>query len=143
MKLPPPEPSTHPVDVGLRTEAHNVSELVQRGYSVLFPLGVNQRYDLVLEIAGAFIRVQCKTGHIRGGFVEYSTVSVRSNTTEVITRGYQDEIEMFLVYCPATDQIYAVPIEEAPRSKGYLRIEATKNGQERHVRWARDYELPG
>jgi hypothetical protein len=41
----PPEPSKHPVDVGLRSEAAILSELVRRGYSVLLPFGVNQRYD--------------------------------------------------------------------------------------------------
>ena len=61
MKLPPPNESSHPVDVGLRTEAHITGELVRRGYSVLLPFGVNQRYDLVLDQGDRFVRVQCKT----------------------------------------------------------------------------------
>jgi hypothetical protein len=35
---------------------------VRRGYSVLLPFGVNQRYDLVLDLDGRFVRAQCKTG---------------------------------------------------------------------------------
>ena len=36
--------STHPVDVGLRTEAIITAELVRRGISVLQPCGFNRRY---------------------------------------------------------------------------------------------------
>jgi hypothetical protein len=65
MRLPPPPTRTsHPVDVGARTEAIILAELTNRGYRVLLPFGYNQRYDLVLEIDGSF-GVQCKTGRLR------------------------------------------------------------------------------
>lgn len=48
--LPKPALSSHPVDVGLRSEGAILSELVRRGYCVLVPFGVNQRYDLVLDL---------------------------------------------------------------------------------------------
>lgn len=143
MKLPPPNKSSHPVDVGLRTEAHITGELVRRGYSVLLPFGVNQRYDLVLDQGDQFVRVQCKTGRLRKGVVEFNAVSIRSNTREVIQRGYEGEVDLFLVYCPDTDRIYSVPIEEVSSSRlGYLRVAPTRNGQAQGVRWARDFELP-
>jgi hypothetical protein len=53
-KLRAPKPSTHPVDVGLRTEAVILAELLRRGYQVLVPFGVNQRYDLVIDLDGEF-----------------------------------------------------------------------------------------
>jgi hypothetical protein len=74
--------------------------------------------------------------------VEFNTVSVRANTKKVYIRGYAGEADIFLVYCPGTEQIYAVPVAEAPASSGILRVESTRNGQEQGVRWARDYELP-
>lgn len=40
--LPKPELTSHPVDVGLRTEGAILSELIRRGYCVLMPFGVNQ-----------------------------------------------------------------------------------------------------
>ena len=43
--FPPPKPSSHPVDVGLRSEAAIVEALLKRGYSVSVPRGQNQRYD--------------------------------------------------------------------------------------------------
>ena len=91
-RLPAPEPSTHPVDVGLRTEAAIVSELVRRGYQVLIPFGTNQRYDIVLDIGGGFVRAQCKTARLRNGVIRFSTRSVRSNTRGNFFRSYRGEV---------------------------------------------------
>jgi hypothetical protein len=141
-RLEPPPRSSHPVDVGLRTEAAILAELVRRGYQVLLPFGTNQRYDLVLDMNGDFVRAQCKTGRLRRGCVLFNTQSVRTNTKGWLTRGYQGEAEMFLIYCPENERIYAVPVNEAPASSGSLRVAETLNGQEEGIRWASEYELP-
>jgi hypothetical protein len=140
--LQSPRRSSHPVDVGLRTEAAILAELARRGYRVLIPWGTNQRYDLVLEVQGEFLRAQCKTGRLRNGVIRFAVKSVRSNTRATHSRDYLGEIELFLVYCEETDQIYAVPIDEAPAHEGWLRVDPARNGQEERIRWARDYELP-
>jgi hypothetical protein len=140
--LQPPPSSSHPVDVGLRTEAAILAELVRRGYQVLVPFGTNQRYDLVLDLNGEFLRVQCKTGRLRSGAVVFSSRSVRSNTRKTFFRDYDGEAELFLIYCPETEGIYAVPVEEAPAGHGYLRVAPARNRQHERIRWARDYELP-
>jgi hypothetical protein len=141
-RLKPPEPSSHPVDVGLRTEAAILAELARRGYRVLVPWGTNQRYDLVLEVDDRFLRVQCKTGRLRNGVIRFATRSTRSNTQGTYSRGYSGEAELFLVYCSELDQIYAVPVDEAAE-EGWLRVDPARNGQEQGIRWASDYELPG
>jgi hypothetical protein len=141
--LEPPARSSHPVDVGLRTEAAIMAELVRRGYQVLVPFGTNQRYDVVLDVDGEFVRAQCKKGRLRNGVVRFPARSVRSNTRGLYFRGYSGEVEIFLVYCPETKQIYAVPVDEVPATDGWLRVHPTRNGQKEGVRWARDYELPG
>jgi hypothetical protein len=130
------------VDVGLRTEAIILAELTKRGYRVLLPFGHNRRYDLVLEVDGRFMRVQCKTGRLRDGCVIFRAQSVRSNTRKVVMLDYKDDVELFVVYCPDTGRLYVVPIEEATRTQGTLRVDPTANGQDKRVRWARDYELP-
>jgi hypothetical protein len=139
----PPTLSDHPVDVGHRTEGAILSELVRRGYSVLVPFGVNQRYDLVIDMDGKFVRAQCKTGWLRRGAVRFSTQSTQSNTARRIVRGYAGDADAFLVYCPETDRIYAVPVDEAPVGYMYLRVDPPLNGQTHSIHWARDYELPG
>ena len=142
LRLPKPKLTNHPVDVGQRTEAAILSELVRRGYSVLLPFGVNQRYDLVLDLGQRLLWVQCKTGRRRGGSIEFPTVSVRSNRAGWFKRDYAGEADLFLVYWPENDRIYAVPVEEAPRSHMYLRVDPPLNGQKRRIRFASDYELP-
>lgn len=106
------------------------------------PFGVNQRYDLVLDLGTRFLRVQCKTGRLRNGAVHFSAQSVRSNTKGSVRRPYHGEIDPFAVYCPETGRIYAVPVEDATATFGTLRVDPPANGQAKGVRWAADYELP-
>lgn len=142
LRLTKPKLTNHPVDVGQRTEAAILSELVRRGYSVLLPFGTNQRYDLVLDLGDRLLRVQCKTGRRRGGTIEFSTVSVRSNRTGWFIRDYAGEADLFLVYRPENGGIYAVPVEDAPKGRMHLRADPPLNGQSRRIKFASDYELP-
>ena len=142
--LPEPAsaPSGHPVEVGQRTEAVILAELVKRGYSVLLPFGYNHRYDLVLDCGDRFVRVQCKTGRLRNGVILFPTRSTRTNMNKVYTRGYRGEADLFLVYCPDTEKVYSVAVEEAAAGWGSLRVAPTANGQSKRIIWAVDYELP-
>ena len=137
-----PTKSSHPVDVGQRSEAAVLAAFVKHGYRVLTPFGVNHRYDFALDTGDRFLRVQCKTGRLREGAVLYNTHSVQSNTRRARKRSYVGEIDLFAVYCSDTARIYAVPVDEAAASAGTLRIDPRTNGQSRRIRWARDYELP-
>jgi PD-(D/E)XK nuclease superfamily protein len=142
LRLPKPKPSNHPVDVGQRTEGAVLYELIRRGYAILLPWGVNQRYDLVLDLGHGFVRAQCKTGRLRNGVVIFSTRSIQTNTRRTVIRTYRGEADLFLIYCPETKRVYCVPVEEATGGCMYLRVDPTLNGQRQGVHWARDYELP-
>jgi PD-(D/E)XK endonuclease len=137
VSLPPPSPSHHPVDVGARTEA-----LVRRGYRFVLPFGVNQRYDLILDVNNRFVRVQCKTGRLREGCIHFPARSTRSNSGRVIHRNYRGEVDLFLVHCPETGRNYAVPVADVGCNTTSLRVTPPANGQRKRIRWARDYELP-
>jgi PD-(D/E)XK endonuclease len=142
--LPPPEPelSRHPVDVGQRSEAAILGELSRRGYRVFVPFGFNHRCDLILDMGDRILRVQCKTGRLRNGTVIFSAQSVRSNRRGVFRRSYEGDVDLFAVYCPELDRVYAVPIEVVPCTEGWLRVDPTANNQCKRVRWAADFELP-
>jgi hypothetical protein len=131
------------VDVGERTEAIILAELVRRGYRVLKPFGVNQRYDLAIDFDGVFVRAQCKTGRLRRGVIKFSARSVQTNTRGSISRGYNGAADVFLVHCAATDRIYAVPIGKLSQKQMHLRVDPPRNRQARGINWAADYELPG
>jgi hypothetical protein len=130
------------VDIGQRTEAIILAELVKRGHNVLVPFGTNHRYDLVVELGDEFVRVQCKTGRLRNGAVCFKTASSRANTLRAFTRSYDGEADLFLVYCPETERVYAVTVDEAASSEGKLRVAPAANGQAKGIRWAADHELP-
>jgi hypothetical protein len=130
------------VDVGQRTEAVVLAELVKRGHRVLIPYGTNHRYDLVVDTGERFIRVQCKSGRLRAGRICFRTASSRANTLRAFSRSYDGEIDLFLVYCPETGRIYAVDVDDAASSMGSLRVVPAANGQVKGVRWAADHELP-
>jgi hypothetical protein len=140
------EPDTaitqHPVDVGQRTEAIVLAALVRRGYRVPTPFRTNHRYDLAIDLGDRVLRAQCKTGRLRRGTILFHARSIRSNTRGTFCRTYGEDIDLFFVYCPQTDRIYSVPVEEATSTVGALRVAPTANGQAKRIRWAKDYELP-
>jgi hypothetical protein len=143
LRLPKPKLTNHPVDVGLRTEGAILSELIHRGYSILVPWGVNQRYDLVLDLGDKFVRAQCKTGRLRNGTIEFNTSSVQCNMNRILVRDYKKDVDAFLVCCPDTPHdVYCVPVEDTGTSCTRLRVEPTLNGQAQRIRWASDYKLP-
>ncbi len=109
---------------------------------MLLPFGVNHRYDLVIDLDGWFLRAQCKTGRLRNGCILFRAVSIRSNTTKALVRGYRGEADLFLVYCADTEQVYAVDVEEVGACEVKLRVAPTAYNQERGIRWAADYLLP-
>jgi hypothetical protein len=67
---------------------------------------------------------------------------VRANTRKRALRDYRDDVELFIVHCPENGGLYVIPIDDATRTQGTLRIDPAVNGQNKRVRWARDYELP-
>lgn len=117
-------------------------ELVRRGFKVLTPLGVNQRYDLVVDTGAGFLRIQCKTGRVDKGCVVFNTKSVRSSRTGIFSRCYVGAVDLFAVHCPDTGGIYVVPVDGLPVDEARLRLRPTANNQSRGVRWATDYSLP-
>jgi len=130
--------------IGEISEAAIITRFLQLGYVVLTPYGGNQRYDLVIEDAdGRFWRIQCKTGRI-----DADSTAIRFNTAirnvtgkNKQSRNYRGQCDYFAVYCADLGQVYLVPVDQVGRTRAHLRVEPTKNNQEKNVRWAKDYEL--
>ena len=128
--------------VGEISEAAIMTRFLQCGYVVLTPYGGNQRYDLVIEdVDGQFWRVQCKTGWIEKGAIYFDTANHNVTGTKRDWRHYQGQCDYFAVYCADLDQVYLIPVDKVGKTRAHLRIEPTKNNQEKNVRWAKDYEL--
>jgi hypothetical protein len=113
-------------------------------FAILVPFGENTRYDLVIDNGSRLRRVQCKTGRLRNGAIEFPTCSTYAHhpNPKVPRRDYEGQIDDFAVYCPELGTVYLIPIEDVPtRALGMLRVTPARNGQTKRVRLAAAYEL--
>lgn len=142
-RMPAPK-GINPKIIGDRTCAMVLARLLLIYETVLLPFGENQRYDLVVDTESEFLRIQCKTGRLRDGTVRFSTCSSTVHHPRPDSRRrlhYRGQADVFGIYCPETDGVYLVPVEDVPERHGSLRVEETRNNQRSKIRWARNYEL--
>lgn len=127
--------------IGDVTQAVVIADLMKRGKTVLTPFGDKDRYDLVVDEDGRFIRIQCKTGHLEcdGTAVEFYSCSSSSHRSGGGKKDYRGQIELFAIYCPEIDQIFYVPVEEAAKRATRLRLSKSRNGQLKNIRMADNF----
>jgi hypothetical protein len=65
----------HPKVIGDRSTLAIMCALRARGFDLLVPFGENTRYDLVIDDGEPLARVQCKTGRLRNGAIEFPLCS--------------------------------------------------------------------
>lgn len=124
------------------TEMEVAMGLLRAGRKVLKPFSTGLRYDLVIDNEdGSFTRVQCKTGILKGGCIQFRLYSVSGHRTRGIS--YQGQVDAFGVHCPQNGGTYLVPISALARCEkaATLRLHPAKNGQTQGVRYARDYAV--
>ena len=127
-------------DIGDKTVALVMAALIRQGKTLLLPFGDNRRYDLAIDEGGQLIRVQCKTARFYNGAVTFKTCSTYRHRGHS-SRCYRGEAELFGVYCPETDKVYLVPVNEVGQSEAILRVEPAKGGQKKGIRLAELYEI--
>jgi hypothetical protein len=127
----------NPKGIGEKSEAQILALLLKHEFNVLIPFGDNQRYDFVIENSGAFIRVQCKTGRLNKGCIEFSTCSNNWYTKE--KKSYYGEADIFAVYVPNLDKTHIANVNAAPKVTYMLRLDPDNCRQKRGVNRAEDY----
>jgi hypothetical protein len=125
--------------VGERTEGFILARLLQLGLPVSLPFGDNQRYDMIVEEKGKLLRCQCKTARINRGAINFKVCS--TNWWNGTRRAYHGEIDLFLAYCPVNQKYYRIPVDACGKNEVTLRLEPSKNGQAKGVRFAVDFEF--
>ncbi|ADD05776.1 uncharacterized protein Nmag_2209 [Natrialba magadii ATCC 43099] len=134
------ESLNEPQKRGQATEAIIRSAFVLRDVPVLVPAYDNEPYDLVVEIAGKFLRIQCKTAYQKSeGTVAFETVSTRRRGDGYDRTGYDGRAEYFAVYDPINDNRYLGPVSEAATGKMEIRFRDSANGQHAGINWAKEY----
>jgi PD-(D/E)XK endonuclease len=137
-------PNYDPNRIGAITQAKILAALTSAGKVVLAPCVHVRPYDYVIEDAGRFHHIQCKTGRLHGGAVYFRPHRLRAAKRETgwerRVTDYRGEVDFFAVYCPENDSVYLVPIAvvTTPRACS-LRIKPAKNNQTKRVRWAKDF----
>lgn len=122
------------------TEAIVITELKRRAIPVSMPFGDNERYDLVLESPnGELLRAQVKTGWLSDGTIQFHGKSQHTNSSGNVYKGYDGDVDYFLVYCYELDILYLVGEEEF-NSSMTLRVEEPKL-ENRRINWAADFEF--
>ena len=128
--------------VGDLTEFEVATALMRTRKLVLRPLSSGLRYDLAVDNGdGTIMRVQCKTGLLRNGFISFRVCNADARRPQGIP--YQGQIEAFGVYCPQNGRTYLIPIDAvgANVSTARLRVDATRNGQQRGIRMAESFQI--
>ncbi len=131
---------------GAIAETAIAAAAARQGYGVLKPLCEGGRYDLVFDVDGTLLKVQCKWAVRHGDVVDVRAFSCRrTRGGGLARRGYVDgEIDVLAAYCAELDRCYALPADlVAGRSHAHLRLAAARNHQRQRVRYAAHYEFPG
>jgi prevent-host-death family protein len=115
------------------------------GVPVMKPLTEHERYDLVFEVGGRLLRVQCKCASRTGDVVVVRLVTNRRGPNGFIRGRYtSDEIDAVAAYCPELDECYLLTMEDIDdKTCVHLRLGATRNGQSLGLHFAADHLLSG
>jgi len=128
---------------GELTEAIVLAQLIELGYRVSIPFGENTRYDFVVDkLDGKLHRVQVKTGRLtqNNSVITFRACSQQNNRTTSLRKGYREQIDAFVVYCPELDFFYWIPISDIKSNTDVnLRISPSINNQSNGVTLAADY----
>jgi hypothetical protein len=123
-------------DLGV-AKAH--ADLVNHGYTVLFPATEHAPFDLVAYRDGVFVRIQVKFRSAATGTFTVHFRSVWNDRHGTHSRpADKSAIDVVCVYCPETDLCYYLAPVEHGRSVT-LRTLPTRNGQRSGVLLASDF----
>ena len=119
-----------------------IAALARQWCQVWVPFGdSNRRTDILFEKHDLIKRVQCKTGRLVRGAIEFRTDSTHRSQKGYKHRDYVGQVDYFGVYCPQTKKCYLVPISKTKKCCCFLRIDPPKTSKSK-ARWAKDFELP-
>ena len=131
---------------GTLTELHCILDLTNLGIRCLKPVDESSKYDVVADLNGKFIRIQCKTASWvtdtqkeKSAFAIY-TCCQTTNTKSTTRHKYsKDDIDYFYTYFKG--QGYLVSIEEATGVTFRWRYEYPATNQKQGIHIADDYKI--
>ena len=127
-----------PSNKGNLSELKVMTAYVEAGFIVSVPFGGGAPYDLIVDAGSRLLKVQVKTGRLRNGCVIFPMQRFSGHQKG---RRYEPiEFDLFAVYCPDNNAIYAIDFDKS-RSEGRLRCAETRNNQQEKIRWANEFDF--
>ncbi|HEY4196882.1 MAG TPA: group I intron-associated PD-(D/E)XK endonuclease [Mucilaginibacter sp.] len=127
---------------GNKAEAVVISAFVKKNIPVLLPFGDNEKYDIVIEVAGVFKSVQIKYGRFKNGCVE-ADIKHRIGFKRIKYSNYKGKVDYIAIWCEDNDKVYLLDsLYFSNKTRALLRIDHPKNNSSHTtVKWAKDYEI--
>lgn len=120
-------------------EIQCLKDFQQRGFYCSLPYSGSCRYDLVVDIDGQLLRIQCKSAaeNTEEGVLKINCTRSTTNTQKTIRYKYtKDEIDYF--YTSWNNYGFLIPVNEVSTVK-HLRIKEPKKGVTENMSIAYDY----
>src|ERR1043165_246688 len=125
-------------DIGNEAEGVVLGHYIKAGLRVCVPFGTGAPYDLAVDTGTRIVKVQVKTATFERGCILCRTRRRNASYDRTMRRYEKGEVDYFAIYCPQLDKLFGISFEAA-RVSASLRVEPTKNKQEKLIRWAKDY----
>lgn len=116
---------------------------IKLGIDVYKPLSDGTRCDLIFDLHGKLMRVQCKWAGRHGDVIRVACYRNRRTRHGLLRRNYSpEEVDAFAAYCFELDRCYFLPYSAFPEQPHIqLRLGPTRNNQRRGINWAEEYEF--
>lgn len=122
------------------TELQCILAFESRGYYTSIPFSGSCRYDVVVDIGGKLLKIQCKTSHLyKNDETSIAFDGTRSTTNTQKTTRYKytkEEIDYFYTWYNGYD--FLIPVEEVSTQK-VLRLKKPLINQIETINVASDY----
>ena len=131
---------------GTLTELHCILDLTNLGIRCLKPVDESSKYDVVADLNGKFIRIQCKTASWvtdtqkeKSAFAIYTCCQTTNTKSTTRYKYSKDDIDYFYTWFEG--QGYLVSIEEATGVTFRWRYESPATNQKQGIHIADDYKI--
>ena len=128
---------------GSIAEAAVAYEAVKLGIGVFRPISDGEHYDLIFDVSGRLLRVQCKWAARQGDVVAVRCYSCRRTADGLTRRTYtSSEVDAFAAHCPELERCFFLPFERFPQHRQIqLRLAPARNNQQQGIHWADEYDF--
>ena len=128
---------------GTVAETAIVLAAAKLGVEVYRPIREGGRYDMIFDVAGRLLRIQCKYAPLKNDVVLIRCRRARRTADGLLQRGYTaDEIDAFAAYCSELDRSFFLPMEHCRgRLAIQLRVSPPRNNQAVGIEWADDFDF--